>query len=192
MTSRPDSRAATLLARSRAGDAAAAGELFPLLYDELRGLARRILAQERPGHTLQPTALLHEAYLRLVGMDASDVADRVHFVRLAARSMRQVLVDHARRRGAEKRGARRARVTLAGLVADGAGGGVDVLDLDDALAKLAALDERKARVVELRFFAGLSTEEAASLLGIAPKTAEADWYVARAWLRRALDGMPPA
>ena len=187
MTSPSSARTAELLDRVRAGDAAAADQLFPLVYDELRALAQRILGGERPGHTLQATALLHEAYLRLAGLDAASIADRVHFLRIAARSMRQVLVDHARRRDAEKRGGGgRARVTLAGVVAEGSADGVDVLDLDDALRRLAALDERKARVVELRFFAGLSTGEAAAALGIAPKTAEADWYFARAWLRRAL------
>ena len=183
MPSHEPSRTDDPLERVRAG---AADELFPACYDELRKIARRVLEREPRGHTLQPTALLHEAYLRLAGLDAEAVADRAHFVRVAARSMRQVLVDHARRRGAAKRGGGRARVTLAGLAAEGSGEGVDLLDLDAALARLAELDARKARVVELRFFGGLSTQAAAHSLGIAPKTAEADWYFARAWLRRAL------
>ena len=183
-------RATMLLQRLDEGDAAAGDELYPLLYDELRRVARGVMASERVGHTLQPTALVHEAYLKLVDATAVRQGDRERFLRLAAWAMRQVLVDFARRRRAERRGGDdRERVSLApGLLAseeNGATpGSVDLLDLDDALTRLAERHEQAARVVELRFFGGLSIEESAAVLGVSPTTVKRDWLMAKAWLYR--------
>lgn len=183
----PDrSQTTAILHRVRAGEADAAEELLPLVYDELRSVAAHHLRRERANHTLQATALIHEVYLKLIDGAALDLASRSHFVGIASRSMRQILVDHARRRGALKHGGDRVRVTLVDAVLTGSQNGLDVLDLDEALVRLAALDPRKAQVVELRFFGGLTMQEAAQVLGISPKTVEADWYMARAWLRREL------
>lgn len=167
------------------GDSARAAELFAGLYDELRGLAERYLVSERKGHTLQPTALVHEAYLRLAAT-AGAGTDPVHFRAMAARVMRHVLVDHAVAKKADKRGGGRTMLSLdadtpAGLRAD-----LDVEALDEALLRLAALDARKVRVVELRFFGGLTSEEAARELDISLSTVEADWRMAKAWLRSEL------
>lgn len=151
-------------------------------YDALRGLAAAYLHRERADHTLQPTALVHEAYLKLASPDRQ-WRSRAHFQATAANAMRQILVDHARARAAQKRGGDWVRVTLSGAAAATEALDVDVLALDEALRHLATLDERKARVVELRFFGGLTTAEAAEEVGVSPKTAEADWYFARAWLR---------
>jgi len=159
-------------------------ELVPLIYGELRGIAAAVLAAERPGHTLQPTALANEAYLRLIDSEKIEWRGRAQFLALAARSMRQILIDHARARAAAKRGGDRVRVTLSDTSAeDLAGWAPDVLDLDEALEELAAHDARKAKVVELRFFAGLDMREVAEVLAISQTTAEDDWYFARAWLR---------
>ena len=169
---------ASLLERLQEGDDAAVAELFDLVYAELRRLAARHLARERPGHTLQPTALVHEAFLKLSGTSVS-AADRDHFVGIAARAMRQVLVDHARRRGAGKRGRGWERTTLG---TDDVGVELDpheILDLDRAMERL---DERQRRVVELRFFAGLEEREVARLLGVTERTVRRDWVKARAWL----------
>lgn len=166
-----------------AGEPGAVSELMPVIYDELRGLARTYLRREGAAHTLQPTALANEAYLRLVDADIAGLQGRLHFFAIAAKTMRRVLVDHARRKGAIKRGGGRARLTLSSTDLEGAQP-LDVLDLEEALEALAEHDERKARVVELRFFAGLAVKEVALLLGIAPKTVAADWYMARAWLER--------
>ena len=149
-------------------------------YDALRGLAAAYLRRERSDHTLQPTALVHEAYLKLAS--GGGFKSETHFQAVAATAMRQILVDHARARGAQKRGGDWLRVTLSEGQAD-SGPDVDMLALDDALNELASLDKRKARVVELRFFGGMTTAEAAEEVGVSPKTAEADWYFARAWLR---------
>ncbi len=154
-------------------------------YEALRGLAAAYLHRERRDHTLQPTALVHEAYLKLAG-GASDWKSQTHFQAIASNAMRQILVDHARARNSQKRGGNWLRVTLSPNTAATPGLDVDVLALDDALHQLAALDERKARVVELRFFGGLTCAEAAEEVGVSPKTAEADWYFARAWLREKL------
>lgn len=168
----------SLLARLREGEESAVGELFQVVYAELRSLAAGQLARERPGHTLQPTALVHEAFLKLYGT-AAGAEDRDHFVGLAARAMRQILVDHARRRGADKRGGGWARTKLgSGDVA------VEIdpdtmIDLDRAME---LLDERQRRVVELRYFAGLEEREVAGLLGVTERTVRRDWVKARAWL----------
>ncbi len=168
-----------------AGDSDALERLLPVLYQELRRLAAGFLRGERAGHTLQPTALAHEAYLRLAGRQIA-WQGRHHFMAVAARAMRSVLVDHARRRNAAKRGGGEAAVTLdtGMLAADARPVAFD--DLDDALTDLARLSERQARVVELRYFGGLSVEEAAEVLGVAPATVKRDWATARAWLYREL------
>lgn len=178
------------------GDRSALDALLPLVYDELRRVAGRHMAEERADHTLQATAVVHEAYFRLVGQRNLDYRDRNQFFAAAANAIRRILVDHARSRGRAKRGggggSGRERVTLDGAevaaaAADaGVAGGVDLIDLDDALGRLAALSERAAKVVELRFFGGLSMGEAAAALGVSPRTAADDWAVARAWLRREL------
>lgn len=154
------------------------------IYDALRGLAAAYLHQERRDHTLQPTALVHEAYLKLAGKD--DWKSQTHFQAVAANAMRQILVDHARAKKAQKRGGDWVRVTLSAEAAAQGAPDIDILALDDALSCLAEIDQRKARVVELRFFGGLTCAEAAEEVGVSPKTAEADWYFARAWLRERL------
>lgn len=154
-------------------------------YEALRGLAAAYLHTERRDHTLQPTALVHEAYLKLAS-GSSDWRSQTHFQAIAANAMRQILVDHARARNTQKRGGDWLRVTLSHEAAATPGADVDLLALDEALNKLAELDERKARVVELRFFGGMTCAEAAEEVGVSPKTAEADWYFARAWLRERL------
>jgi RNA polymerase sigma factor (TIGR02999 family) len=174
-----------------AGDPAALDELLPLVYDELRRQARRYMRAQPSGHTLQTTALVHEAYLRLVGQSHVEWKGRAHFFGVAAKAMRSILVDHARARRAAKRGGAARAVTLdeAGEVATAVAGTqsrVDVLALDEALARLAELDSRKSRLVELRYFGGLGIEEAAAVLGVSPATVKRDWTTARAWLRREL------
>jgi RNA polymerase sigma-70 factor (ECF subfamily) len=175
-----------ILARVRAGDEAAGDELLPLVYEELRRIARGQLSRERKDHTLQATALLHEAWMKLGGLDAAVPTNRAHFLGIAARTMRQILVDHARGKKADKRGQGWERVTLDIALEQLQQRELDLVALDECLSKLAALDARKARVVELRFFGGLSMSEAAEVLGISTRTAEGDWYLARAWLRKAL------
>jgi RNA polymerase sigma-70 factor (ECF subfamily) len=166
-------------------------ELMPQVYDELRRLAANYLRQERPGQTLQATALVHEAFLRLSKEKNQPWKNRTHFLAIAALSMRQILVQRARARHAEKRGGKDAeRITLdESVVADRsqeATGGVDVLELDAALEKLAALDPQQARIVELRYFGGLTVEEAAEALDISPATVKRHWTIARAWLKKEL------
>ena len=167
------------------GDAAAIDRLLPVVYQELRLLAASYLRGERPGHTLQPTALAHEVYLRLARRD-DGWQGRTHFMSVAARAMRGVLVDHARRRKAEKRGGGQVMVPLDTSIIMGSAEPVGFEDLDRALRGLAQLSERQARVVELRYFGGLSIEETAQALGISPVTVKRDWALARAWLYREL------
>ena len=164
------------------GDARAREEMLPLVYDELRRLASWHLARERPGHTLQPTALVHEAYLRLIDQQQVDWRNRAQFIGVAAVMMRRILVTHARGRNAAKRGGAVQRVPLSDIDPAGSELNVDVIMLHDALDQLHALDERKSRVVELRFFGGLSTDEIAEVLQISPVTVKRDWTFARAWL----------
>lgn len=171
---------------ARKGDEVATRELFIAIYEELRRLAAAHFRRQPAGHTLQPTAIVHEAFLKLVDAPAIECEDREHFLALAARVLRQTLVDHARHRGALKRGGEARRVFLAEGLALAGDRPLEVLDLEEALTELEVLDERKARVVELRFFSGLTNAEAARILGVAAKTAESDWYGARAWLRRRL------
>ena len=183
-----------LLADLRAGDADALEQLIPVVYAELRQLAAGYLRRERPSHTLQPTALVHEVYVRLaghVGQHGADWDDASHFFGIAARVMRQVLVDYARAGGAAKRGAGRVRVTLSQVSDMGSGPDIDILALEAALTRLATLDAGQARLVELRFFAGLTLEEAADVLGRSPRTLKRDWRSARAWLQRELSGTTP-
>jgi RNA polymerase sigma factor (TIGR02999 family) len=171
------------------GDAQASEALVPLVYAELRRQAQRALRREGAGHTLQATALVHEAWLRLDGQHDARWESRTQFLAVAAQMMRRVLVDHARTRRALKRGGGAMQVSLgdANRAVAAPDDGVDVLALDDALARLAILDPRKARLVELRYFAGLSIPEASSALGISPATVGREWAVARMWLRRELE-----
>jgi RNA polymerase sigma factor (TIGR02999 family) len=188
-----------LLARVSAGDGEAIDRLFPLVYQQLRQAAESVLRSERPGHTLQPTALVHEAYLKLVGGGAIPARDRSHFLSIAARAMRQILVDHARRRGARKRGHGETPLPLDFPIADNSRGlAIDeLIALDDALEHLSANSPRLRSVVELRFFAGLNEEQIAETLGVTTRTVQRDWVRARAWLYREVygdegQGGPPA
>ena len=174
-----------LLVKWREGDARALEALVPLVYEELRDIAHRCLQRERSGHTLQSTALVHEAYLRLVDRAPPDAQDRAHFAAVAARLMREILVDYARARRAIKRGAD-CRVELNEALAIPKKESVDVLALDDALSELAAMDEQQSRIVELRFFGGLTIEETGHALDISAATVKRDWNVAKAWLSRAM------
>jgi RNA polymerase sigma factor (TIGR02999 family) len=159
---------------------------MPLVYDELRRIARRCLQGERANHSVQATELVNEAFLRLVDVQQVDWRNRTHFLAMSARLMRRVLVDLARSRGADKRGGGAVRVTLDEAAIGGAAPDLDVIRLDDALKALAALDERKSRVVELRFFGGLTADETAFALQVSSKTVLRDWEFARAWLQREL------
>ncbi len=166
------------------GDQDAREALIPLVYDELRRLARHHLRRERPNHTLQSAALVNEAYLRLIRQDQPQWQNRAHFFGVAAQLMRHILVDHARNRAAAKRGAGAPRLTLDPEVALPQERDVDLVALDDALNQLAALDSQQSRVVELRFFGGLSIDETSVVLGISPATVKREWATARAWLQR--------
>jgi RNA polymerase sigma factor (TIGR02999 family) len=175
-----------ILSQIESGDQSAADQLLPLVYDELRRLAAQKLAQEKPGQTLQPTALVHEAYLRLVGNQPEDIQprtdkDRVHFFAAAATAMRRIIIDTARRKKTHKRGGAFRRQPLEAIAAPEAD--EEMLALDEALDKLAVQDPEKARLVELRYFAGLTGEQAAAVLGISPTTADRHWAYARAWLQ---------
>ena len=172
-----------LLVLAAGGDRSALDQAFPLIYDELHVLARRQLRREAEGHTLSSVALVHEAYLRLVDQRRSPWRDRAHFLAVAAVAMRRVLVDHARRHGAVRRGAGAPRAPAECIDQVPAAERAELLlDLDEALTRLAALDERQARVVECRFFGGLTEEETAEALGIGLRTAKRDWAKARSWL----------
>lgn len=180
-----------LLARWSKGDLSARDALVPLVYDELRRIARRCLARQNSDHTLQPTALVHEAYLRLIRPDSINVRDRVHFFSLAAQMMRQILIDHARKSAASKRGGNAVTVAFeeapdpAGKKTD-----LDLIALDDAMNRLSVLDPRQCKIVELRFFGGLSIAETAEAVEISPATAKREWATARLWLHRAINSDP--
>ncbi len=176
------SQVTRLLEAWRNGDQQAAGELMPLVYDELKRIAQRYMSRERAGHTLQATALVNEAYLRVVKQQEGGWKDRLHFLAVASQMMRRLLVDHARLRGKVKRGAGWDRITLAGLEVAAPEQAVDVLELHDALDRLAEIDPRKAQLVELRYFGGLTVEEIAKALEIAPITVKREWAKAKAWL----------
>ena len=175
-----------LLAAWSGGDADALQELMPLVYDELRRMAKRYMNSQPSGHTLQTTALIHEAYLKLADNNEKRFANRAHFFAVAANAMRHILVDHARARQSEKRGGAAYKISLdhAAIVSDERA--AEVVALDDALQNLSALDERKGRVVELRYFGGLSVEETAVVLKVSPETVARDWRFAKTWLLREL------
>jgi RNA polymerase sigma factor (TIGR02999 family) len=178
------SGATALLIASGAGDVVARDRMLPLIYDELRHLAADYLRRERPGHTLQPTALVHEAYVRMIDQRHVDWSNRAQFIGLAAVMMRRILVNHARDRIAAKRGGSAERVPLT-IVAEQLGAPeVDLLGLHDALDRLAALDARKCQVVELKFFGGLTMDEIAATVGVSRATVEREWTFSRAWLYR--------
>ena len=182
----PASEVTALLAAVETGDEAAISRLVPLVYEELRRLARHHLAGQRPGHTLQTADLVSEAYLKLVNVKGTGWKNRVHFFAVASRAMRSVLVDHARRRGYAKRGGNPIRVSLseAGQIAEQKT--AEVVAVDEVLGRLAALDPRKAQIVELRYFGGLSVEETAHVLDLSSRTIKREWRWARAWLYREL------
>jgi len=182
-----------LLTAARAGEPGALEELLPLVYGELRGLASALMRQERAGHTLDPTALVHEAWLRLAAQESVGFAQRAQFFAAAAASMRRILVDHARARARVKRGGGERpaeEAALGGLLLAFEERAGDLVALEEALGELAALDARQARLVELRFFAGLEMQATADLLGVSLRQAERDWTHARAWLRARLDEEP--
>ena len=181
-----------MIDNARQGDEQALAALLPLVYDELRRLAARYMRRERPGQTLQATALVHDAYLRLLKDSHLSWQNRAHFFGIAARSMRQILIERARTRGAAKRGGSRIRVTFEpGLIAAAQAPELDLEALDEALTRLAALDAELARVVEVRFFGGLSIEETAEALNVSPATVKRRWTLAKAWLARELRGTNP-
>ena len=180
----PQDNVTELLAAWSHGDREAGERLMPLVHDELKRIARRHLQHERRDHTLQPTALVNEAFLRLVGQEVR-WQNRAHFFGLSAELMRRILVDYARARATDKRGGGWVRITLE-EAADVPGPEVDLVAIDDALLGLAILDPRQARVVELRFFGGLTIEETAEVLGLSPATIKREWSLAKAWLRREL------
>ncbi len=175
------SEATQLLARLSAGDEDAGKELLPFVYDELRRVASSCMRTERDSHTLQPTALVHEAWVKLVG-HIDSIEDRTHFFAVASQAMRQVLIDHARGKSRLKRGNGFRQVTLSGIGLE-AQGAVDLVDLNDSLSQLSTLNERHAQVVELRILGGLTVNEVADFLGVAHATIERDWLMAKAWLR---------
>jgi RNA polymerase sigma factor (TIGR02999 family) len=182
----PTHEVTVLLKAWREGDETALETLMPLVHDELRRIARRCLHGERAHHSVQATELVNEAYLRLVDVQHLDWQNRTHFLAMSARLMRRVLVDLARSRGADKRGGGAVRVTLDDAAIGGVAPEADVIRLDDALQALATLDDRKSRVVELRFFGGLTVDETAVALQVSSKTVLRDWEFARSWLQREL------
>ncbi len=192
MSGGPSSHDVTLLLQAwSGGDKQALDRLAPLVYRELRRIAGRIMTAERPNHTLQATALVNEAYVRLVDTQQVSWQDRAHFFALCARAMRQILIDHARARASEKRGGGEVAIELEeGLIA-GSSPEANLLELDDALKRLAEIDPRKSQVVEMRFFGGLSLEETAEALKVSTKTVQRDWDLARAWLYGELGGNNP-
>jgi RNA polymerase sigma factor (TIGR02999 family) len=179
-----------LLAAWREGNQAALDELYPLVYDELHRLARRYMSRERKGHTLQTTALINEAYVRLVDQRNVQWANRSHFFAISAQIMRRILIDHARRHSYAKRGGGARQVSLDETATMAQGDFSEFLRLDEALKSLAQLDPRRSQVVELRYFGGLNNEEIAGVLNISENTVIRDWNMARAWLYRQLSGSP--
>jgi RNA polymerase sigma factor (TIGR02999 family) len=177
-----------LLVAWRNGDQDARDELMPLVYQELHRLAHQYMSRERPGHTLQTSALVNEAFLRLADQRDVQWQNRAHFIGIAGQMMRRILVDYARNRGYAKRGGSALQVSLDEELIVSEERSAEVVALDDALQSLARLDERKSRLVELRFFGGLSIEETAEVLGVSPGTVMRDWTLAKAWLRREMSG----
>jgi RNA polymerase sigma-70 factor, ECF subfamily len=186
MTEEKTTQVTEIVNKITAGDRLAAEQLFPLLYDEFRKLARRFLRKEAFGHTLEPTALVHEAYLKLVDQTRVQWHGKTHFFAVGAQVMRRLLIDHARRRQRAKRGGGRLRISLDESLAISPERSEDLLALDEALSRLAEIDPRQATIVELRFFAGLSVAEVAEVLGVSKRTVESEWTMVRAWLRREL------
>lgn len=184
--SQPREQATRLLVDWTNGTRAAAADLMPLVYDELRLLARSYLRRETPGHTLQATSLVHEAYLRLVDQGTATARTRSHFFSLAAQVMRRILVDHARRARAEKRGGEWARMDFEEGLLAGTSRSVDLVALDDALQDLAELNPQHSQIIELRFFGGMTNEEVAEVLDVSERTVKREWRMARAWLRRTI------
>jgi len=173
-----------ILQNLKEGKGEASEKLLPLVYDELRRLASRYMRRERPDHTLQATALVHEAYLRLIDQTQADWKDRAHFFGIAARLMRQILVDHAREHNAQKRGGDVTKLSIDEAISFANKNDFDLVMLDDALKTLASFDPQQSRIVELRFFAGLTIEETAEVIGISSSTVKREWGLAKAWLRR--------
>ncbi len=174
-----------ILNEMRSGDESAASRLLPIIYNELRALAGHYFQQQPANHTLQPTALVHEAYMRLVGQDGPQWSDRAHFMAIAAQAMRHVLVDHARKRKASKRGGDDwGRVTLDNALAVMESGGIDALAFDDALVRLGERSERQARIVEMRVFGGMTIEEVSRAMDVGLTTVKSDWTIAKVWLKR--------
>jgi RNA polymerase sigma-70 factor (ECF subfamily) len=184
----PDQDITRILADLRFGVSGAADRLLPIIYKELHGIADRLFASRRPGETIQPTILVHDVFMKLAQKTDTEWESRAHFLAVAAKAMRDLLVDQARRRRAEKRGGDWNRITLSGLGDNESDGGlIDVLDLEDALKRLGEEDPRQERIVELRFYAGLSVEEVARVLNVSERTVMYDWRMARAWLRARLE-----
>jgi RNA polymerase sigma factor (TIGR02999 family) len=184
---RPTSEITALLTRWQNGDRTALDALVPLIYGELRLTARRYLRHERSDHTLQSTALVHEAFVRMLGQDLPHLQNRSHFFAIAATLMRQILVDHARAHSAAKRGGNTFKLDLTEALSVPQAKGLDLMALDDALNTLAELDPQQSRIVELRYFTGLSIEDTAEVLGISPATVKRDWATARVWLQREMN-----
>jgi RNA polymerase sigma factor (TIGR02999 family) len=188
----PPSHQVRLLVDWRNGDQGALEQLIPLVHEELRRVARRHMAHERVGHTLQATALVNEAYVRLIDIRQVNWQDRTHFFAMSSRLMRRILVDFARSKGSQKRGAGANKVSLDEALIVSTEPGADLVALDDALDALAVFDARKAQVVEMRFFGGLSVEETAEALNVSVDTVMRDWKLAKAWLLRELAGRDPS
>ena len=188
MKSSNTSRVAQFLDKFEPGDRHAEEQLLADVYAEMRALAARYLRQERKSHTLQPTALVHEAYLKLAGHTRADWQGRAHFLAAAAHAMREILVDHARRHKAAKRGGNRHRIALDIELMAESSPDVDLLALEDAVANLTKLDPHQAKMIELRFFGGLSVADVAKVMGISKRSVEREWTMVRAWLRRELGG----
>jgi len=187
LESRSSNQVTELLVRWRGGDREALDTLMPLVYAELRRLAKSYLQRERPNHTLQSTALVNEAYVRLIGQNLPQWQNRAHFFGVAAQLMRQILVDYARSHRADKRGGGAFKLTLGDAAEQAQPIDIDLVALDDALKTLAEIDPQQGRIVELKFFAGLTNEDASEILGISTSTVKRDWVTARAWLFRELD-----
>ena len=185
MSTRPNGNATELLLKLADRDKSAAERLFPMVYEDLRVLALSYFQRQEGGHTLEPTALVHEAYVKLVG-SSSRWKDRAHFYAVAATAMRQILIDHARRKKADKRGGDRDRLTLSNILTPSGGNEIDLLALNELLTRLEQLDQRQYRVVEMRFFAGASEEEIAEVLGVSRTTVQSEWRSAKAWLGKEL------
>jgi RNA polymerase sigma factor (TIGR02999 family) len=186
MKSSRSSRVTQLLEKFEPGDRHAKEQLFADVYTELRAIAAKYLHRERKGHTLQPTALVHEAYLKLVGQSRVDWQGRAHFLAAAAHAMREILVDHARRHRAAKRGGNQHRIALDDNLVIESQRDLDLLAIEDALTKLAKLDSRQAQMIELRFFGGLSIAEVAKVMAMSKRSVEREWTMVRAWLRQEL------